>query len=369
MLEFTTSSASTFFRNRVSMRVVFVTDRRDAHASRFSTALEQSFQRVETVILDHDGLKEVSGTIGGVTYEGWSEIRGSLNSEHLVVVSGPLDSVTANLVPIANPHIGISWATDAMVFAAADEKGLKQWQATVLSLRRVVTDNVATENALISVGVSAESIIRFAWGPDSADPLVRERSYWGFPENGQVGLFGRSLDPHYDPLAFIEVLHLLRDDGVTATWAFLDRGSLVNEVRAELISRGLDENVVWLPPLSPPEFNSLLPSLDCVVSTATTDGTSVTVLEAMRAHVPVVATLTSGSAEWVVNGITGWTCPVGIPLALAKSIKDALHADPSRRSLITTNAFRLVETVGGWNRGKEKLVEAVAAAGGLRAAN
>jgi glycosyltransferase involved in cell wall biosynthesis len=349
------------------MRVLFVTDRQDSHATRFSTALNQSFHQCETVLLLNDSQNNVSGSVGGIICEGWEELRSALDSQPAVIISGPLDSVTANLAPTGNPHFGISWATDVMVAAAADEVGLRRWQETVLTLSRIVTDNRAIENALIAVGVPVEKVIRFAWGPEASNRPVSTREDWGLPESGLVGLFGRSLDPHYDPLGFVEVLDLLRERGVRATWCFLDQGTLVDEMRAELIGRGLEGSVVWFPSMSPRDFNGFLQTLDCVVSTPRTDGTSVTVLEAMRARVPVVTTLTSGSAEWIVDGITGWSCPVGNSQALASAIQDALTTPASRRSLITANAFRLVEALGGWEKGVEKLVEAVTMEGKLGA--
>jgi glycosyltransferase involved in cell wall biosynthesis len=131
--------------------------------------------------------------------------------------------------------------------------------------------------------------------------------------------------------------------------------------------RELDRRAVWLPSLKSSEFTSIPPCFGCVVSVPLTDGSSVPLLDAMRANFPVIAYLTNGSAEWVVNGITWWTSTVGNPVTLADAIQNAFTATPSRRELVTDNAARLMERVGGWDEGIEKLVKAISGAGGSHA--
>jgi glycosyltransferase involved in cell wall biosynthesis len=89
--------------------------------------------------------------------------------------------------------------------------------------------------------------------------------------------------------------------------------------------------------------------------TPRTDGTSVTVMDAMALGVPVVSSLTAGSAEWVMEGITGWTFPVGNAGALAGAIERALSSSAEHTALITAQAKRLVESKAGWDASSERL--------------
>jgi glycosyltransferase involved in cell wall biosynthesis len=98
---------------------------------------------------------------------------------------------------------------------------------------------------------------------------------------------------------------------------------------------------------------------DAVVVTPRTDGTSVTVMDAMAQGVPVVSSLTAGSAEWVIEGITGWTFPVGNAPALADAMERVLVTEESHRALVTQQAGNLVTKKAGWDESSKRLGEVI----------
>jgi glycosyltransferase involved in cell wall biosynthesis len=89
---------------------------------------------------------------------------------------------------------------------------------------------------------------------------------------------------------------------------------------------------------------------DAVVVTTLSDGTSVTVMDAMHHGVPVVTSLTNGSAEWILDGVTGWTFPVGNADALGVALECVASMSAADRAQITGNARRLVEQRAGWKQ-------------------
>lgn len=58
------------------------------------------------------------------------------------------------------------------------------------------------------------------------------------------------------------------------------------------------------------------------VSSSLSEGISLTLLEAMAAGLPVVATAVGGNPEIVLPGVTGALCPAADPLALAEQMKE-----------------------------------------------
>jgi len=76
--------------------------------------------------------------------------------------------------------------------------------------------------------------------------------------------------------------------------------------------------------------------------------------------VPVVSSLTSGSAEWVMDGVTGWTFPTGDVTALANALHRVLSSSDEHRALITGHARTLVAARAGWRHSSEKLSRALA---------
>lgn len=71
---------------------------------------------------------------------------------------------------------------------------------------------------------------------------------------------------------------------------------------------------------------ALLPGFDVYVNSSITEGISLTILEAMAAERPVVATAVGGTPEIVEDGTTGLLCPARDPDALADAI-GALTSD------------------------------------------
>jgi glycosyltransferase involved in cell wall biosynthesis len=341
------------------MTLFFVTDRADAHVARFDALFATVLSDYELVRVTYGRAGEPSASIAGVTHESWDAIRGALASKGSVVVSGPLDSVSVNLEGGAFSHVGISFATDVMVNAAQDSGALSRLRALVESVEVLVTDNYATENALISMGATADQILRIPWGPDNSTASTPTRAQCGWPEDRRIVLYPRSLEPHYDPDVFVEALALLAKRLPDVLAVFVEAGSLVEDTKQRIAAAGLGSHVHFEPLREPEEFRAMMACADVVVVTPRTDGTSVTVMDAMAQGVPVVSSLTAGSAEWVVEGITGWTFPVGSASELADAMERALVTEESHRALIIEQAKTLVSQKAGWATSAQRLDEAI----------
>ena len=329
------------------MRLVFVTDRQDAHAARFSELFAGLGADYEHVQVQGEG-SALTGELAGTTVTGWDNLKTALAASPTVLVSGPLDTVTGKLVGGDYRHVGISWATDVMVTAAQSVDHARAISTTLDSLDLVVLDNYATENAVIALGALPDRVCRIPWGPEGIAVTPLERSTLGIPEDSFVIVYPRSLEPHYQPEVFLDAFAELaaKRPGVRAV--LVEAGSLVDSVKRDLTRLGLSDHIVWLPLRSPQEFQATIAMADAVVVTTRTDGTSVTVMDAMHHGVPVVTSLTNGSAEWILDGVTGWTFPVGNAHALGEALESVASMSLADRTLITGNARRLVDQRAGW---------------------
>ena len=342
------------------MKLSFVTDKHDSHVERFRA----SFQKIpgvtfSLVTIEHTATGP-TGVVEGKPVAGWDALRAALGVTTDVVVSGPLDTITPHLVGGDYRHVGISWATDVMVSAAKSLEDLQAVQAGVLGLDLVVTDNYATENALIALGVDPEAICRIPWGPEVSQPSsALSRADLGVSPEAFLVLYPRSLEPHYQPEVFIEALALVVKSHPSVVAVVVESGSKVAAIKADIAAGGLGDHVVWQALVSPEQFPALIACADCVVVTPQTDGTSVTVMDAMRQGVPVISTLTNGSAEWVMDGITGWSFPVGNATALANALLRVMDSSPGEAAQVVANAQHLVAQKAGWARSEKILLEEI----------
>jgi glycosyltransferase involved in cell wall biosynthesis len=60
-----------------------------------------------------------------------------------------------------------------------------------------------------------------------------------------------------------------------------------------------------------------------------------------------------------MEGITGWTFPVGSASALADALERVLLADRSHRAVITSQAKNLVSQRAGWDSSSQRLGEVI----------
>ncbi|MEY2900678.1 MAG: hypothetical protein RL247_844 [Actinomycetota bacterium] len=342
------------------MRLVFVTDKSDAHVSRFDDLFRDTHANYLTLSVSRTPGGEPSIVVGKESIQGWGAIREFLAREPSLVVSAPLDTVTIPLAGGGYRHLGISFATDVMVTAAASSDALEALGNAVVMCDAIVTDNYATENALIALGVKDSAIIRVPWGPDTThlSSLTRAEADW--PDDRKILLYPRSVESHYQPDIFVTALAQIVHEVPDVLAVMVEAGSMVQEIKGLLSTAGLDDYVRWEPPSTPDYFQGLLGLADCVVVTPKTDGTSVTVMDAMNQGIPVVSSLTAGSAQWIIHGITGWSFPAGDAVKLAHVVVEVLTADTHRIEAITRNAKRLVGSRAGWQASSAQLRQVLA---------
>ncbi len=89
------------------------------------------------------------------------------------------------------------------------------------------------------------------------------------------------------------------------------------------------------------DVRALLPGLDLYVNSSIFEGVSLTILEAMAAGLPVVATAVGGTPEVVSDGVTGRLVPARQPMTLAHAISTLLSNQTMARSFATQGRARV----------------------------
>ena len=87
-----------------------------------------------------------------------------------------------------------------------------------------------------------------------------------------------------------------------------------------------------------PDVAKVLPAFDVYLSSSVSEGFSLTVVEAMAAGLPVVATRSGGPEEIVRDGETGLLVEVGSPSAIADAILGLQRDEPRARAFADAGA-------------------------------
>jgi glycosyltransferase involved in cell wall biosynthesis len=160
-------------------------------------------------------------------------------------------------------------------------------------------------------------------------PPADFRGEWGVPiEAPLCGIVGR-LSPEKDHRTLLAAFDILRRTGSNAHLVIVGGGPLEGELRSLSLTLGLEGRVHFTGFRS--DVAELLPSLDLFVLSSTEEGVSLTLIEAMAAGLPIVATRVGGNPEVVVEGQTGLLVEPGQPGALAAAI-GGLLGDPEERA-------------------------------------
>ena len=170
----------------------------------------------------------------------------------------------------------------------------------------------------------------------AADPLP---AAWSAVQDRLViGTVGR-LSPVKDQTCLLRAVALLRRESPALAarvhLVVVGDGPLCAELQALVHALGL-EAITWMPG-ERDDVPALLAAMDIFVLPSLSEGVSNTVLEAMAAGLPVIATAVGGNTELVEPGFNGSLVAAGDPGALARALT-ALLASPTQRRCLGANA-------------------------------
>ena len=195
---------------------------------------------------------------------------------------------------------------------------------------------------VLSLGVAPRKIAELTLGVDTAKFSGAGRR----PPRGHEALrliCTRRLEPVYEHRTIVEALAILRAKGVEFRMTFAGDGPLRGELEALVRRRGLGEAVIFRGTIGGDEMPALLRAHDVYLSASRSDGTSLSLLEAMSAGLfPVVSRIRANEA-WLEHGAGGFLHGVGDPEELAACVAELTRRPFLAASAAALNRGRVVE--------------------------
>ncbi len=155
----------------------------------------------------------------------------------------------------------------------------------------------------------------------------QEKVALGLPREATLVLVVGHLIPRKDPLLALRAFAAFAARAPGARLAFVGRGPLEAEVRAQARRLLPDREVLLLGELAPEELARWYAACDALLLTSRREGRPNVVIEALSSGRPVLATETPGSAE-LLAGLSGSLCAERDERALGAALQ-ALLAAPS----------------------------------------
>jgi glycosyltransferase involved in cell wall biosynthesis len=273
-----------------------------------------------------------------------------------LIHAGPLQSC-AWLAAMTGfrPLVSMSWGYDLM--QDAERNAFWGWM-TRFTLRRstvMVGDCDAVRNQAIRFGMQRDRIVIFPWGvdltrfaPGSSDRKNSERF---------TLLSVRSWEPVYGVDAIARAFVRAAQQHPDLYLVMLGAGSQAELIQNIFSEGGVVERVAFPGQVSQTALPDYYRDADLYLSASHTDGSSVSLLEALASGCPVLVSNILGNREWVQPGINGWLFKDGDSVAMAQAI---IQAKEQRQNLaeIGLAARRIAEQRADWRKNFPELLHA-----------
>jgi glycosyltransferase involved in cell wall biosynthesis len=205
-----------------------------------------------------------------------------------------------------------------------------------------VSERVRT--VLCAGGVAPQRVTVVRSGIDLRRPARRAepatlRALGVEPGRRLVVMVSSLIPPHKDPDTFLAAIAAARGCGADVHALLVGGGPLGRQARRIRRRLGL-ENIVTIPGFRR-DAVELLAAADVAVLSSRDEGLGTTLLDAMAAGVPVVATAAGGVAEIVRDGLDGLLTPVGDGAALGAAIARVLGDRALRDGLVAAGLQRV----------------------------
>jgi len=258
------------------------------------------------------------------------------------------------------PLVLMSWGSDLL--RDIDRNPFQRWAARY-ALRRsqvLLGDCQAVRDKGIQLGFPAERIVTFPWGVDLAQFSpgdaggLRQQLGW---EKAFVLLHTRAWEPLYGveemALGFVRAAHQHPE----LRLLLLNGGSLRKRLEAIFKAGGVSERVHFAGQVAQAELPRYYRAADLYLSASHSDGSSVSLMEALACGTPALVSDIPGNREWITPGEHGWLFPVSDAQALAQGITQALE-QRSRLPEMGRAARALAEQRADWTKNFQRLLGA-----------
>ncbi|MEQ6121098.1 glycosyltransferase family 4 protein [Reichenbachiella sp. MALMAid0571] len=157
----------------------------------------------------------------------------------------------------------------------------------------------------------------------------------------QAKLIGNTsaIADHKDYVTFVDTAEEVLKRQENVYFFIFGAGPLLQEVKDYIEQKGLSERIIFTGFIN--NIPEVLPELDVFLMTSKTEGLGTSLLDAMAASVPIVATEAGGIPEIVINGNTGLTAKVKDYITLSNHIVSLIN-DWELRSKLVANATKFV---------------------------
>jgi glycosyltransferase involved in cell wall biosynthesis len=342
------------------MKILYFSNGYTPHDHRFLSAIiegghEALFLRLnERALFDArpipEGVRAVSGSVHTV-----------IEREHPDLVhAGPLHTCAYLAAKTGfRPLVAMSWGSDILLTARRNWLARRRVRFALQHVDAVIGDCDAVRQAIRGYGVADKRIVTFPWGidldkfsPRASDGGLRAKLGW---QDKLILLHLRSWEPLYDPLTVAQAFVVAAQQNANLRLLMPGAGSLAPKIRRIFERAGLLDRIHLPGTVAYDELSAYYRSADLYVSASLSDGSSVSLMEALACGLPALVSDIPSNREWV-QAAHGRLFPLKDETALS-AVMLAAAANMDRAKMASASR-KFAELRADWARNKQQLFAA-----------
>lgn len=281
-----------------------------------------------------------------------------------IIHAGPVQSC-GFMIALANyhPFLIMSWGSDILVDAEKDKMHYWITRYALSCSDMLMCDCDAVKDKVQQI-VSYEDrrIVQFPWGIDFSEFRAHEtnfnwRTHLGWEDNIIV-VSTRSWEKIYGISTVLNAFHQAYKKDSRLRLILVGSGSLEEDIRQYIKINSLKE-ITFLPGrIAHEQMTDFLNAADLYISASFSDGSSVSLLEAMAIGLPAIVSDIPGNREWIVEGKNGWLVQPDNSEDFSTAILRAANLSKEEMKRISLISKEIVRKRANWNINFRKILEA-----------
>lgn len=262
-----------------------------------------------------------------------------------------------------HPFIIMSWGSDILV--DTDKDKTHNWMTRYALSRSdmlVCDSNAVRDKVQQLIPYEEERIVQFPWGVKLSEFQEHRitfdwRTHLGWNDKIIV-ISTRSWENIYGINTVLNAFHRAYSKNPRLRMILVGSGSLEKEIKDHIRISCLGDVIFLAGRVDHYQMADYLNAADIYISASLSDGSSVSLLEAMAVGLPVIASDIPGNREWIIADRNGWLIPPGNFEEFSKSILRAANLSKEKVQQIYRFNRKIVNERANWDKNSEKILKA-----------
>ena len=281
-----------------------------------------------------------------------------------IIQAGPLQTcgfITA--LSGFHPFLASSWGYDLLIDAHKSAKWNWITRFTLTNSDMLLCDCQALKSEVQKLlHYPAEKFVIFPWGIEHENftrnsklQTWRQDLSW---QHNQVIVSNRAWSSLHGIKTVLPAFYNAYKKNSNLRLLLIGNGPQANYVKNYITRHHLEERVYCPGGVTNVDMPSYLEQSDIYLSCARSDGTSISLLEAMASGLPAVVTDIASNHEWIKEKHNGWLAQTDNADEFAKCLLQASEIDKSKQIQIAHDNRQIITQKANWHHNFTKLLKA-----------